>query len=88
MCLRSPNRRSREDNRDSYRKRQAEPPGAELAGGRCNVRTREFIVTRESYKTLSEKAAAQVREVMPWDLEEMIATVPDLPNVRQTTNYV
>lgn len=41
-------------------------------------RERTVVVIRESYKTLSEKAAAQVREVMPWDLDEMIAREPDL----------
>lgn len=35
-------------------------------------------MTRESYKTLSEKAARQVREVMPWDLKEMIDGDSDL----------
>ncbi|MCC0006978.1 MAG: rhodanese-like domain-containing protein [Hyphomicrobiaceae bacterium] len=35
-------------------------------------------MTRESYKTLSEKAAAEVREVMPWDLDEMQRTLDGL----------
>lgn len=33
---------------------------------------------RESYKTLSEKAAAEVREVMPWDIDRMRQTAGDL----------
>jgi rhodanese-related sulfurtransferase len=46
-------------------------------------------VTRESYKTLSEKAAAQVRELMPWDVQEMIATTPDLlvVDVRERSEF-
>lgn len=35
-------------------------------------------VERESYKTLSEKAAAEVVEIMPWDLEELLARQGDL----------
>lgn len=35
-------------------------------------------MTRESYKTLSEKAARAVREVMPWDLAKLIAADPSL----------
>ena len=33
---------------------------------------------RESYKTLSEKAAAEITEIMPWDLEELLAKPGDL----------
>lgn len=33
---------------------------------------------RESYKTLSEKAATAIREIMPWDLQEMIVRDPAL----------
>lgn len=35
-------------------------------------------MTRESYKTLSEKAARDVREIMPWDLKKMLAADPTL----------
>lgn len=35
-------------------------------------------MTRESYKTLAEKAAREVREVMPWDVAEMRERVSDL----------
>lgn len=35
-------------------------------------------MTRESYKTLSERAAREVREIMPWDLKRMIAADPQL----------
>lgn len=33
-------------------------------------------MTRETYKSLSEKAQRLVREVMPWDLAKMIANEP------------
>ena len=44
---------------------------------------------RESYKTLSEKAAAQVRELMPWDLDEMIRSQPELlvVDVRERSEF-
>ena len=35
-------------------------------------------MTRDNYKTLSEKAAREVRELMPWDLKAMIASEPAL----------
>jgi rhodanese-related sulfurtransferase len=35
-------------------------------------------MTRETYKTLSEKAQRLIREVMPWDLKKMIANEPAL----------
>lgn len=35
-------------------------------------------MTRDSYKTLSEKAAREVRELLPWDLKAMIAGEPTL----------
>lgn len=35
-------------------------------------------MTRETYKTLSEKAAREVREIMPWDLKKMLAADPAL----------
>jgi rhodanese-related sulfurtransferase len=46
-------------------------------------------LTRESYKTLSEKAAAKVRELMPWDVQDMIATTPDLlvVDVRERSEF-
>ncbi|MGD9667897.1 MAG: rhodanese-like domain-containing protein [Hyphomicrobiaceae bacterium] len=33
---------------------------------------------RESYKTLSDKAAAKISEIMPWDLEAKRACEPEL----------
>lgn len=35
-------------------------------------------MTRETYKSLSEKAAREIREVMPWDIAELHASAPDL----------
>lgn len=35
-------------------------------------------MSRESYKSLSEKAARAVREIMPWDLKRMLAADPSL----------
>lgn len=44
---------------------------------------------RESYKTLSEKAAAEIRELMPWDLEKMIGKMPGLMvlDVRERSEF-
>lgn len=35
-------------------------------------------MTRETYRSLAAKAAADVTEIMPWDLVEMQRSVPDL----------
>ncbi|MCB1519559.1 MAG: rhodanese-like domain-containing protein [Hyphomicrobiaceae bacterium] len=35
-------------------------------------------MSRESYKSLSSKAAAEIEEIMPWDLERMLREVPGL----------
>lgn len=46
---------------------------------RCDRDQARIIdVTRESYKTLSEKAAREVREILPWDLKKSIAADPSL----------
>ncbi|MCB1527317.1 MAG: rhodanese-like domain-containing protein [Hyphomicrobiaceae bacterium] len=44
---------------------------------------------RESYKTLSEKAAAEITEIMPWDLEELLAKPGDLMvlDVRERSEF-
>jgi len=46
-------------------------------------------VERESYKTLSEKAAAEITEIMPWDLEELLAKPGDLMvlDVRERSEF-
>lgn len=44
---------------------------------------------RDSYKTLSEKAAAEISEIMPWDLQARLGSEPDLMvlDVRERTEY-
>jgi len=46
-------------------------------------------VNRESYKTLAEKAAREVREIMPWDLKRMMAAdpAPIVLDVRERSEF-